>query len=325
MKQWIKVFAVLALSAGSAVMAQTSNFPSKPIKLIVPWGAGSGIDVQVRQYAEGLGKALNTPVVVENKVGAGSQIGYEIASRSPADGYTLLAGTNANFIHQHLQPQAKINPLRDMAPISMMFWMPSVLVVAEGSPVKDVSSMISWLRNYPGGGNFGSGGVGAASHLLAEMINRHNDLKLTHIPLRSLTADLGPMLTKGDIQFAIPVTGVAAAQIGQGNVRPIAVTSSKRLPQWPDVPTLSEAFQNPSYEADSWTALFAPKGTPEPVLEKLHAAAVKASQSAEHIKSAKFFQTIQAHSESRAEFAEFFGNEAEKWGRIAVESKMTNR
>ena len=324
MKQIFKLLTAAAATVcffGPAFAQDT--FPSRPIKIIVPWGAGSGIDVQVRQFADEFGKVLKTPVVVENKVGAGSQIGYEVAALAEPNGYTLFAGTNANFIHQQLHPRAKLDPVRDLAPITMMFWMPSVLVVAKNSPAKDIPSFISWVKQTPKGVNYGSGGVGSASHLLAAMIGHRNHLNVTHIPLRTLTADLGPMLTRGDIGFALPVTGVGAAQIDQGNVRPLAVTSTKRLPEWPDVPTLAEAFKDDIYLADSWTALFAPKGTPPQVLDKLYAAAVQAVESKPHLQAARLFHTIPTASPSRADFAKLFRAEGDKWRNIVTESRMT--
>ncbi|MFD1709105.1 tripartite tricarboxylate transporter substrate binding protein [Ottowia sp. GY511] len=322
-----KTFQLVATAVAAACFFGTAlaqdTFPSRPIKIIVPWGAGSGIDVQVRQFADEFGKALKTPVIVENKVGAGSQIGYEVATKAEPNGYTLLAGSNANFIHQQIHPRAKLDPVRDLAPITMMFWMPSVLVVSKNSPAKDIPSFVSWIQQSPQGMNYGSGGVGSASHLLAAMIGQRNQLNVTHIPLRTLTADLGPMLTRGDIGFALPVTGVGAAQIDRGNVRPLAVTSSKRLPQWPDVPTLAEAFKDDIYLADSWTALFAPKGTPPQILDKLYAAAVQAVESKAHLQSAKLFHTIPAASPSRAAFAKLFQAEGDKWRTIVTESRMT--
>lgn len=306
-----------------APAAAEAPYPNRPVKLIVPWIAGSGIDVQVRQFADQLGRSLQTPVVVENRSGAGSQIGYEAAARSTADGYTLFAGTNANFIHQYMRPASKIDPVRDMEPVTMMFWMPSVLVVGAASPAKDVPGLLAWARAKPGSLNYGSGGVGAASHLLASMIANKNGLSVTHVPMQSLTANLGPMLTRGDIHFALPVTGVASAQIQQGVVRPLAITSSQRMARWPDVPTLAEVFKEDIFMADSWTGLFTPKGTPREIVQRIHEAAVQAVASAQHTNSAEFFLTLPESSKSPGDFDKFFRAEAVKWKEIVRESGIT--
>ncbi|WP_187272142.1 Bug family tripartite tricarboxylate transporter substrate binding protein [Zeimonas arvi] len=317
--------AMLAMGTLAAVSlalspARAADYPTRPIKLIVPWGAGSGIDVQTRQFATAFAEAIGGPVVVENRTGAGSQIGYEIAARAEPDGYTLFAGTNANFIHQFLRPTSKIDPLKDMAPITLVNWLPSVLVVAKDSPVRSVDDLVALARSRPGALAYGSGGMGAASHLLASAIVSRNGLDVAHVPLRTLTADLAPMLARGDIHFAFPVTSVAANQIAAGTVRPIAITSAQRHPQWPDVPTLAESFKDERYVADSWNGLFAPAGTPEPILRKIFAAAVKAVDSPLHQASARTLLTIPEKSDSPAAFRKFLEREALKWRDMVVDS-----
>lgn len=312
--------ATLAALSLAITPARADDYPSRPIKIIVPWGAGSGIDVQTRQFATAFAEAIGGPVVVENRTGAGSQIGYEFAARAEPDGYTLFAGTNANFIHQFLRPTSKIDPLKDMAPITMINWLPSVLVVANASPVRSVDDLVAMAKSKPGALAYGSGGMGAASHLLASAIVSRNNLQVTHVPLRTLTADLAPMLTRGDIHFAFPVTSVAANQINAGTVRPIAITSARRHPQWPDVPTLAEAFKDERYVADSWNGLFAPAGTPEAILRKVFDAAVKAVDSPIHHSSAKTLLTIPEKSDSPADFRKFLEREAIKWRDMVADS-----
>lgn len=321
-----KILAVFSLTVGFAIPGWAhghGSYPERPVKIIVPWGAGSGIDVQVRQFAQQFAETLGGTVIVENRSGAGSQLGYEAAARAEPDGYTLFAGTNANFIHQYMRPSSNIDPVRDLAPISFLFWMPSVLVVAADSPAQDVAELLAWAKSRPGELNYGSGGVGAASHLLASTIVSRNGLSVEHVPLRTLTADLGPMLSRGDIHFALPVTGVAAAQLNQGTVRALAVTSQERLPQWPEVPTLAESFNDDSYSIDSWTGLFAPAGTPREIVDKLYDAAVAAAQSPQHRAAANNLFTIVSTSRDPDDFAEFLRAESAKWRGIVSESGIS--
>lgn len=315
--------AAISVSAGllTPALAQQS-YPDRPVKIIVPWSAGSGIDVQVRQFARQFADALGATVVVENKAGAGSQVGYEVAVQAQPDGYTLFAGTNANFIHQYMRPSSKIDLARDMTAVSFMFWMPQVLVVAADGPAKDVASLISWAKENPGRLNYGSGGVGSGSHMIASAIATRNGLDVVHVPLRSLTAEHGPMLSRGDIHFTVPVTGVAAAQLSRGVVRALAVTSEKRLPQWPDVPTMAEAFNDDRYVINSWTGLFTPAGTPADIVQKLAEAAAKAVESPAHRASADtlFFSIDDAPASNPEEFGRFVRAESEKWRQIVAES-----
>lgn len=295
-------------------------YPNRPVKLVVPWGAGSGIDVQTRVLAQPFAEALGAPVVIENKSGAGSLVGYEYAVQARPDGYTLFAGTNAQFIHQFMRSDTKLDLLRDMVPVSLLYWMPQVLVVAPDGPIKDIASLIALARAKPGLLNYGSGGVGSGSHVLAAAIATRNHLQMVHVPLRTLTSDLVPMLTRGDIHLSFPVTSLVAGPIKQGTVRPIAVTSRRRLPQWPEVPTLAEIFKDERYATDSWNALFAPAGTPQPIVQKLFNAATKAVDSPQHLSAAATTVTVPAKSRSPEEFAEFLRGEEAKWREIVRDS-----
>ena len=310
------------LTLAPALAFAQGAFPNQPVKIVVPWAAGAGIDVQTRAFALAFSEALGTPVIIDNRPGAGSHLGYEVAVKAKPDGYTLFAGTNAQFFHQFMRPQSQIDLRRDMAPITMMFWLPQVLVTSTNAPFKDVRGLIAAAKAQPGKLNYGSGGVGSGSHVLASALATRNELDVVHVPLRSITADLVPSLERGDIHFAFPVTSVAAGQVKQGQVRAIAVTSKARLPQWPEVPTLAELFKDDRYAADSWNGLFAPAGTPPAVIKKLFDAAVVALDSPQHKAAAGRLVTVPVTSRSPEEFASFLQAEATKWKEIVIDSRV---
>ena len=323
LRSLLRVATLLAASAALGALQPAlsqDRFPERTIRVIVPWTAGSSIDVQTRAFAQAFSEQIGAPVIVENKSGTGSLLGYEYAAQAKPDGYTLFAGTNAQFIHQYLQVNSKVDLLKGMEPVTMLFWLPQVLVVAKSSPVKDVAGLITQARNNPGKLNFASGGIGTGSHVLASAIASRYGLNVVHVPVRSFASEGIPMLERGEVHFGFPVTGLAAARIQQGTLRAIAVTSKARLRQLPDVPTLAESFKDERYAVDSWNGLFAPAGTPAPIVQKLFAAATKAVVSRQHMAAAESLFTQAAASQSPEEFREFLRAESIKWRDIARDS-----
>jgi len=307
-------FVLAAAAAVAPLVARAQDtYPSRPVRIIVPWPGGTGIDVQTRVFAQTFSEALGVPVFIDNKPGAGSHVGYQAALSAKPDGYTLFAGTNAQFIHQYMRPSANIDLLRDMTPVTLLFWLPQVLVVSADSPAQNVQQLVELARAKPGAFNYGSGGVGTGSHMLGAAIATRNNVNIVHVPLHSLSTDLVPMLRHGDIQFSVPVTSLATPFIKAGTVRALAVTSIRRLPQWPDVPTLAEAFNDERYATDSWNGLFVPAGTPAPIVKKVFDAAMKASESPAFAQSARDLLTMNARSKSPAEFADLLKAESVKW------------
>jgi tripartite-type tricarboxylate transporter receptor subunit TctC len=311
--------AVSCLAPAPRAAAQEA-YPKGPVRIIVPWGPGSGIDVQTRAFAQAFSEALGAPVFIDNRSGAGSHLGFELAAQAKPDGYTLFVGTNAQFIHQFMRTNNRHELLKDMAPVTQLFWLPQILVVAPDSPAKDVPGLIALARAKPGSLNYGSGGIGSGSHVLASAIATRNRLELVHVPLRTLTNDLVPMLGRGDIHFSFPITSLAAGPLKQGSVRALAVTSKSRLRQFPEVPTLAEVFGDMRYATDSWNGLFVPAGTPQPIVQKLFEAATRAVDSPQHLRSAETLFTTAAKSRSPEDFGEFLRAESQKWREIVRDS-----
>lgn len=327
MKLTRRTFQLLTgLALGALSLAQTpahaqEKYPDRPIRIVVPWPAGTGIDVQMRAFSQAFSEKLGTPVVVDNRPGAGSLVGYELAARAAPDGYTLFAGTNAQFIHQYLMPNAKVDMLATMEPISMLFVMPQVLVVAANSQAKDMQGLVSMIKAQPGRFNYASGGVGSGAHVLSSAIATRNGLNVVHVPLGANAAgDLPAMLARGDVHFTIPIAGAVAPLINTGAVRALAVTSRSRLKQLPEVPTLAEVFNSERYATDSWNGLFVPVGTSPAIVAKLFAAAQQAVQSPAHLQSAdKLYTSAQGSSSTKA-FRDFLVAEVEKWRDIVKDS-----
>jgi tripartite-type tricarboxylate transporter receptor subunit TctC len=313
--------AVACLAAALAPAMAQDKYPDRPVRIVVPWPAGTGIDVQMRAFAQAFGESLGAPVIVDNRPGAGSLVGYTLASRAMADGYTVFAGTNAQFIQQYLMPNAKVDMLKSMEPVSLLFVMPQVLVVASNSPAKDMQGLVSLIRAQPGKFNYASGGVGSGAHVLSSAIATRNGLGVVHVPLGANAAgDLPNLLASGEIHFTIPIAGAVAPLINTGAVRALAVTSRTRLKQLPSVPTLAEVFNSERYATDSWNGLFVPAGTPPAIVEKLFTAAQQAVNSSQHLASAENLFTSAQGSQSPKAFREFLVTESEKWRDIVKDS-----
>lgn len=300
--------------AACTVLAQ-ENYPSRPIRLIVPFAAGGGPDVQARHFAPRLAEALGGTVVVENRVGAAGTIAAISVAQSPADGYTLLAGSSVHLVLKHLNPAAKYDPLTSFEPVTLTSSGPSVLVVGADSPAKDVKGLEALLRAQPGKLNYGSGGIGTPAHLAPAALLTVTGTEAVHVPYKG-SVDIVPALMAGQIQFAFPIAGTALPQIRIGKVRALAVTGAARIPQLPDVPTLKEVYGSDLLVIDSWGCVWAPKGTPRPVIEKLYAAIAKA-----HTDPALrgFYEQLGSAvrlSGSPEEFGAFVRAENAKWGEL---------
>ena len=292
-----------------------AGFPARPVRIIVPYAAGGGPDVQMRQMGPHLGEALGQPIVVENKVGAAGVLAAQVVASSPADGYTLLQGSNTHLIQKILQPGLKFDPLADFVPIGNISASPSILVVAADAPYKTAQALIAAIRAAPGRLIYGSGGVGTAAHLAGATLVALGKLDATHIPLRG-SVEIAGSLLRGDTQFAFPVAGTAMPQIQGGKLRALAVTSGQRLPQMPEVPTLQEVLGSPLAVQEFWSGLWAPARTPADVVEPLFTA-LSATLKNPAVRSAVLTSGASvAASASPQAYAEFVRRENAKWAEI---------
>ncbi|RKE68226.1 Bug family tripartite tricarboxylate transporter substrate binding protein [Pseudorhodoplanes sinuspersici] len=264
----VGLFALLIVGMIGHSEAIAQNYPSRSIRIIVPFTAGGGNDVLGRTVAQKLQEAWGQPVVVENKPGAGGNIGADLVAKSPADGYTLLiAANNILSINPTLNDGTPFDPLKDFAPISLVGTIPVLLAVPSTLPVKSVKELISLAKSDPEKLTFGSAGYGTPQHLSGDLFASMAGVKMQHVPYRGAS----PMITdliSGQVQLAFGAINTMLPLVKDRKLRAVAVTSDKRLPYLQDVPTVSEDL--PGFETDIWIALVAPAGTPRDVVVKIN-------------------------------------------------------
>ncbi|MGE3863419.1 MAG: Bug family tripartite tricarboxylate transporter substrate binding protein, partial [Burkholderiaceae bacterium] len=298
-----------AQSVRPAQSAQSAtDFPSRPIRLVVPFAAGGGPDVLTRQLALRLGELLGQNVVVENKVGAGGIIAAELLAQAAPDGYTLMLGASSHVTQKLLQPSVKFDPLKSFAHIGCNSLSPSVLVVSAQSPWRTVQQLVDAARAAPGKLNYSSGGIGSAAHLSAAAFATAAGLDVVHVPYRG-SVEIIPSIVNEAAQFAFPVSSTAVPQLQSGRVRALAITSAQRFPSLPEVPTLREVFGRDDLVLDAWMGIWAPAGLPEPVRSKLFEALNRVQEDAALRAVYEKAGALVRSSASPAEFTRFIESE----------------
>jgi tripartite-type tricarboxylate transporter receptor subunit TctC len=308
------LFVFLVLLAGSSAWA---DYPDRPVRMIVPFTPAGATDLLARIVGEQLGRRLGQPVVIENKPGAGANLGAEAVARAPADGYTILMGPASVYaISATLYPALGYDLTRDLAPVSLVANVPHVLLVNNDVAATSVAGLISLARQRPGGLNVASQGSGTVSHLEAELLKHMASIDMVHVPYRgSAPAQLD--LVGGRVQVMFDSIAVALPQVRAGRLRALAVASSSRSPLLPDLPTVAESL--PGYSAHSWLGLFAPAGTPAQVVDRLQRETV-ALVGDPAIRARLMASGFDPRGSSAAEFAELIRAEVEKWRPVVVKS-----
>lgn len=267
-----KIFkSLLALSLGataSLVLAQ-DVYPSKPIKLVVPYAAGGPADMLARMVAEKLGPRLGQPVVIDNKPGAGGHTGAELVAKGPADGYTLVLATIAHNGAVKLYPNLRYDPTKELKPVILLAEAPSILIVKQDLPVKSVQELLALARSQPGKLTYGSAGNGSAMHMAAELFRHMSKIDYVHVPYRGGAPAMADLLG-GQIDMLFESVGTAHQHIKSGKVRALAVTGTKRSSSLPDVPTVAESGV-PGYSSVPWYTISVASGVPTAVVNRLNA------------------------------------------------------
>ena len=301
--------------AARAVLGQGTAWPERPVRIIVPFSAGGAADVLTRSIAEQLTARLGQPFVVENRTGAGGNIGMELVAKAPADGYIIASATIGTLsINQFLFANMRFDPERDFAYVSTIWENCNVVVVAaEHNPAKSLQEFIAWARKRPDGVNFGSAGVGTTPHLSGELFRLRTGIKATHVPFRGAAESI-PGLLSGTTDFAVDNIASYFPMIRAGKVRALAVTSAERWPTLPDIPTMAEAGV-PNFIVTSWGAFVMPAATPPAIVSKLSATlrAIAAEPSVQQ----HFMNTgARAIASTPQETAAFAQRERQKWSEI---------
>jgi len=259
--------AAIALAAAAPLPVFAQAYPSRPVRLLVPFIPGSAPDVIARSLAERLSSALGQPVVIENRAGAGGNIGFEVGARAASDGYTIILGTNSLVINPALHARAlPFDPLRDFAPVTLAFAMPHMLVVPPDLPARDVAGLVALLKAEPEKHNFASGGNGSGAHLAGALFLNAAGVRATHVPYRGAPEIITSVMA-GQTSFGFPTMSTAVPLVKDAKLRALAVTSPARNPAMPDVPAMAEAL--PGFDLVSWFALMVPAGTPAAIIARL--------------------------------------------------------
>ncbi|RZS84945.1 tripartite tricarboxylate transporter substrate binding protein [Pigmentiphaga kullae] len=316
-----RALAVLAGAAGLALpaLAHAQNFPSQPVRLVVPFPPGGTTDILARQLAAELQKNWGQPVVVENRAGASGTIFSEQLAAMPPDGYTLMLTATHHVINPGLYKNLRYNTRTDFTPIAQVAAVPNVLVVNHAFPARTVQELIAYARQHPGKVDFGSAGTGGANHLSGELFKSMTGIQMTHIPYKGAAPALNDLLG-GQIPVMFDSVPGVLQHIKSGRLRALGVTSLKRSPALPDVPTLDEAGVK-GFEATAWFGLYGP-GRMSPELANRLSADVRKALSSPTVRKEFAAQGAEPGTMTQPEFAAFVDAELNKWSKVITDANI---
>jgi tripartite-type tricarboxylate transporter receptor subunit TctC len=310
-KLGIVAIAIAALLGINAAVAQ--SYAVKPVRMVVPFPAGGGIDSVARLLAPKLSESLGQPVVVDNRVGASGTVGTEAVAKAAPDGYTLLATFASHAQNASLYSKLGYDTVKDFAPITLIATVPNILVVNPSLPVKTVKELIALAKKHPGEILYASIGNGTPSHLSAELFNSMAGVKMTHVPYKGAAPSIIALIS-GETQLTFTTVLVAMPHVKSGRLRALGVASLKRAAVMPDVPTIDEAGVR-GYESNAWYGLLAPAKTPQNIIDQLHRDAVKVLQLPDVRDNLKG-QGADPVGDTPKEFAAIINDEIEKWRKV---------
>ena len=310
----MKSLYLLFCAALAANVANAQQFPAKPVRMVIPIGPGSSMDLTGRVVAQRMNEAWAQPVIADNRPGAGGNIGADVVAKSPPDGYTLLFTSSSLAIAKSAYKKLPYDAQRDLEPVTLISSRGNSLVVHPSLPVKTVKELITLSRAKPGELAFGSGGGnGSSDHLVGELFNLLAKVKITHVPYKSGPQAVQDLLS-GQIQVYFGGIPVNMPMIRAGKVRPLAVSLAKRSPLLPDVPTMIEAGV-PGYEVNVWYGVFAPHGIPAPLVERI-SADINRQLKARDFQERMTALGVDAAGNTPSEFKAMFAEEVTKWGKV---------
>ena len=312
---WIAaaVGSVIATGATAQPAASDARYPTKPIRFVVPFAPGGGTDIVARLLAQRLNEGLGQPVVVDNRGGAGSTLGTDIVCKAPPDGYTLLLGNISLAFNAWLYKSLPYNAVRDLAPVSMVAVQPNIVVIHPSIPAKSIKEFTEYARANPGKLSYASAGSGSGTHLAGEMLKDRLRIDMLHVPYKGT----GPAITDligGQVQVMISTFASALPHVRSGRLRALGVTSAKRSPATPEVPTLMESGV-PDYDYSTWYALFMPAGTAPATIAKVNQV-TRNALAAEDMKQKFDAQGVEPWTNTPTELGAYVRAETEKWGKV---------
>ena len=305
------LFLACALLVGHA-HAQDA-YPSKPLRLILPFPPGGGTDILGRLLADRLAANLGQPVVTENRGGAGGNVGAEAAARSAPDGYTIVLVAPSLAISPTLYAKLNYDPVKDFAPIGLVASVPNVMITHPSVPAQNLREFIALAKSKPGGMNFGSGGSGTSNHLAGELLNLAAGIELVHVPYKGVNLAMNGVLA-GEVHLAFIGIPVPAPHIKAGRLRALAVLARERSPILPEVPTAEEAGLG-NFDVTTWYGILAPAGTPRPIITRLNAEFVKIMRAPE-MKERLATMATDPLTSTPEEFGAYIQREIAKWGDV---------
>jgi tripartite-type tricarboxylate transporter receptor subunit TctC len=312
----LRVFASLAVIATSVAMAQP--YPSKPIRFVVPYPAGGPLDTVARLLGQKVSESTKQPVIVDNKPGAGGNIGADAVAKAAPDGYTILMGAVATHaINPYLYASMPYDAARDFIPVTQIASTPNVLVVNPSVPASNVREFIAYAKANPGKLNFGSGSTGSAGHLAGELFKTMAGVDMTHVPYKGAAPAMNDLIG-GQIQLMFDNLASSLAQVRAGRIKALAVTTAKRSPLAPELPTIAESGL-PGFDINTWFGLFVPAGTPREVVERLHTEFTRALAAPEVREKMLNLGAVPVGS-TPEEFAAYVRAEAGRYARVVKSS-----
>jgi tripartite-type tricarboxylate transporter receptor subunit TctC len=320
---WRMVAVVLTLGAMATTPARAAEtYPSRPPHMIVTFAAGGSSDIMARTAAKAMSAGLGENIVVENRPGAGGNVGAEYVSRAAPDGYTMLFGTIGTMgVGPSLYKHLNYDPLKDLAPVGILHTLPNILIVHVSLPVHDLKELIAYAKAHPGQLTFASAGTGSISHLAGELFKEVAGIDIVHVPYQSGGGSMSADMIAGRVSMMLETVTNAMALVKTGQLRALAVTTPKRSQALPDLPTFAEAGL-PGFDVSSWTGLFVPAGTPKSIIAKLNAETQRIAHDPAYIAQMKTIGTDVA-ADTPEQFGAFVHAEVQKWGRAVTQAGVT--
>lgn len=319
MKRQIRHF-LLAVLCGLSAVVQAQSYPAKPVRVVVPYPPGGPTDIVARVLFQQVSESTGQQFLIDNRAGAGGNIGAEAVAKAPADGYTLLIGTTAHAINMSLFKALNYDVQKDLAPVSLLTQGPLVLVTHPQFPANSVKELIDMAKAKPGGLNFASSGNGQSTHLSAELFNSMAGTKMVHVPYKGSAPALSDLMS-GQVGIMFDTTLSAMPFVKAGKLKALGVTSPQRTPAAPEVPTIAESGL-PGYEVFAWNGVLVPAGTPKAIIAQLNEEIRKAMQLPQ-VREKFSAQGFAASWNTPDQFGAFVRNEVDKWARTVKASGAT--